>query len=357
MKNVIYITNQEIPYKVEFFNQLAKKCNLKVFFETKKQNSRNLKWANSIKNEYDYEYLYQNKKKKLFSIKLLKSLIKSKDSIIIFGCSNEKIEITTIMLLKLLRKKYWINIDGEYFLDEKNFKTHIKKLILKGAHHYMVAGNQIALKFKKDIKAQNVTPYSFTSLTQKEVLENANNSNFSNRSDNKILIVSKYSHYKGIDLILKMATKDNKNKYCFVGIDKAKNEFEEQIKELGLNNVEVIPFLQKKELNEMYRNCKMLILPSRRECWGLVINEAASHGMPIVSTYGSGAAVEYLQDSYQKYLAKTNNADDLLEKVKLYENSSKSEKQKYVNFLLEKSKKYTIENIVDEHIKAFNEFI
>lgn len=77
------------------------------------------------------------------------------------------------------------------------------------------------------------------------------------------------------------------------------------------DNVEVVPFLQKSELETEYGRCRMMVLPSRQECWGLVINEAASFGCPIVSTWGSGAAIEIVSDNYPQFLAEPGNVESL----------------------------------------------
>ena len=95
-----------------------------------------------------------------------------------------------------------------------------------------------------------------------------------------------------------------------------------------------------------------MLLPSRRECWGLVVNEAASFGMPIVSTWGSGAAVEFLSQEYPQYLAEPGNEFDLNNKLQaLLEDDNIEE---YQSFLLEKSKQYSIERCVLAHLNAFD---
>ena len=117
-------------------------------------------------------------------------------------------------------------------------------------------------------------------------------------------------------------------------------------------NVQVIPFLQKDALEKEYQTCGMLVLPSRQECWGLVINEAASFGMPIVSTWGSGAAVEFLADDYPQYLAKPGDAQDLLRCIRLLQTADDAEN--YRAFLLRKTKEYTIEQSVQRHESALD---
>lgn len=61
----------------------------------------------------------------------------------------------------------------------------------------------------------------------------------------------------------------------------------------------------------------MLILPTRQECWGLVVNEAASFGTAVISTNGSGAAVEFLFEKYPFLLAEPDNDENLAEVVRV----------------------------------------
>ena len=127
-------------------------------------------------------------------------------------------------------------------------------------------------------------------------------------------------------------------------------EFVEKYDVKSIENIEVIPFLQKQDLEKEYKKCSLFVLASRQECWGLVINEAASFGVPIVSTFGSGAAVEFLGDEYSRYLALAGDADDLYKKIKSAFNDENL--NEYSQYLIEKSASYSIEKGVEAHCKA-----
>ena len=95
------------------------------------------------------------------------------------------------------------------------------------------------------------------------------------------------------------------------------------------------------------------MLPSRQECWGLVVNEAASVGTPIVATWGSGAAVEFLEESpYKCFLADADNVEDLEKKIRSCLANDSSD---YERYLMDKSKYYTIENCVSQYSKVIDE--
>ena len=83
-----------------------------------------------------------------------------------------------------------------------------------------------------------------------------------------------------------------------------------------------------------------------------MVNEAASFGTPIVSTWGSGAAMEFIGDGYPQFLAKPGDAGSLLECIR---QCLKADNGEYSAYLKEVSKQYSIERNVDAHLKAFEQ--
>ena len=41
MKRILYLTNIQVPYRVRFFNELSKKCDLTVLYERSQSGNRN----------------------------------------------------------------------------------------------------------------------------------------------------------------------------------------------------------------------------------------------------------------------------------------------------------------------------
>lgn len=352
MKKVLYVSNIEVPYRSEFFNKLSKKVDLTVLYERKKSSNRDEKWVNSVKSNYKIEYLKGIKIKNEYSIdfKILKHVFSKKYDKVIIGCYNSPSQILAILLMRLFNKKYILNLDGEYFLDGKNFKQKIKRFLIKGAQDYLIAGEKSGENLSKYVSKERVHPYYFSSLTNKELEEHAKNIN--QNLTNKILVVGQYFDYKGLDIVLKVAKNMPNKIFEFVGMGNRSDLFKKAVIEIGAQNIEVIPFLPKEKLEQEYRTCKMLVLPSRNECWGLVINEAASYGMPIVASDGSGAAVEFLADKYSGFLAISEDIQDLEDKIRLLDDYK--EINLYSIYLINKSKKYSIERCVNEYLKVIN---
>lgn len=347
MKKVLYISNMEVPYRTEFFNQLAKKCDLTVLYEIEKSSNRDEKWAKSKEKKYHIEYLkgIKTRNENSFSFKIIKYIFSKYDQIIM-GCYNSPVQMFAILLMKIFRKKYILNLDGEIFIEGKSIKNTVKRFFVKGAYKYLVAGEKSAKSLEKIVKKEKIVPYYLSSLTEKDLERNKEKGRKTTRNET-ILVVGQYFDYKGMDIALKTASMNQNLKYKFVGMGNRTELFKQELDKMKLKNIELVPFLKKEDLEKEYLACKMLVLPSRQECWGLVVNEAASYGTPIVSTYGSGAAVEFLSEKYEKFLAKPNDSTDLLNKIELL--NTEKDVEEYSEYLINKSRKYSIEKNVEIH--------
>jgi glycosyltransferase involved in cell wall biosynthesis len=344
LKKVLYMTNIETPYRVRFFNELAKHCDLTVLYEKRSVENRNEVWAKSAQSKHRRRYL---PRESIWFSGILGELHGDYD-VIIVGCYNSPVQMIAQLYMRLRGIPYIINLDGEAFLKGKGIKTQLKKFFLSGAQKYLIAGEKAALSLQTVVGDKRVIPYGFSSLTENE-LEDGRLAAENCERDNTVLVVGQYFDYKGMDIALDAARMDLSIKYKFVGMGSRTDLFVHDHEVPP--NVEIVPFLQKRELEKAYQTCGMLLLPSRQECWGLVVNEAAAFGMPVVSTWGSGAAVEFLSERYPQFLAKQEDAEDLLlciKRVLAMEN-----KAEYQQFLLGKSSAYSIEKSVAAHIAVF----
>lgn len=332
---------------MRFFNELAKKCDLTVLYEREKSSNRNTEWTKSEPRGYRLKYLrgIQLGREGAFSFGILKEIFSDYDSIIV-GCYNSPVQMMAILTMRLFRIPYIVNLDGEPFLKGSGLKSSLKRFFLRGAKAYLTAGEKAAESLRKALGEVKTIPYYFSSLSEQELREHREM--MQEERSETILVIGQYFDYKGMDIALETAKLDSTLKYKFVGMGSRTELF---VKEHEIpDNVDIVPFLQKQELEQEYRNCAMLVLPSRQECWGLVVNEAASFGTPIVSTWGSGAAVEFLADEYPQYLAKPADAEDLLRCIRRLQKSD--DKEEYREFLLRKSERYSIERNVKEHLLA-----
>ena len=353
MKTVLYFSNIEVPYRNKFFNQLSKFVDLTILYEKRSAKSRNLDWCSSIERRYKVKYIYTNHwpKSLIKIINIFKTIILKKYDYIIIGCYNTPWQMFTILLLRFFKKSYIINLDGEQFFSKSfSFKNVLKSYFLKGANRYLIAGIHSAenLKSCSFIDPSRVISYNFSSLTNEEIKTNSSKIRI-NKNNKVVLVVGRYYPYKGLDVAVKVARKDKSIQYVFVGMGDRSKNFENDFCLYNDQNIKVIPFLQQSDLEQLYLSADAFLLPSRKECWGLVINQAASYGLPIVSTDGSGAAIDFISDAYSKYIAQNSNAEDIYNKLCDVFNANSD----YSDYLIKRSAEYSIESMVETHIHLF----
>ena len=109
-----------------------------------------------------------------------------------------------------------------------------------------------------------------------------------------ILYVGRISHEKGLDLLVEALARTTQNcRLRVVGNDVGgeKRKVEEKIQALGLGNrVEFLGYREGEALLEEYRRASVLAVPSRSDCFGLILVEAGCAGVPIAaSCYADGA--------------------------------------------------------------------
>lgn len=101
----------------------------------------------------------------------------------------------------------------------------------------------------------------------------------------------------------------------------AANQFDVEILFVGSGPLEVeipehkgikhIPFVNPEELPKLLENSGYFILPSLYEAWGVVIHEAVLAGLPIITTYESGAASDFVIHGFNGFLYDANNSKQL----------------------------------------------
>ena len=65
----------------------------------------------------------------------------------------------------------------------------------------------------------------------------------------------------------------------------------------------------------------MLVLPSHEEVWGLTINEAMASGLPVITTYATGAAPDLIISGKNGYIIKTQRPRSIVSAIrKIYNN-------------------------------------
>lgn len=112
-------------------------------------------------------------------------------------------------------------------------------------------------------------------------------------SGKQLIYVGSLIQRKGLDLLLAaLAQTSGDIRLVIVGEGQEKALLEEQAKELGIaQRITFKGYVEGEPLRELYSQSDAFILPTREDCFGLVLLEAMCASLPIISSkYADGAA-------------------------------------------------------------------
>lgn len=100
------------------------------------------------------------------------------------------------------------------------------------------------------------------------------------------------------------------------GTGEMEQPWKSQAASLGVSDTVHWPgFVQYEQLPVYYGLASAFIHPARREAWGLVVNEAAAAGLPLIVGNRVGAACELVEDGENGYLVNADIVDQLSERM------------------------------------------
>lgn len=120
------------------------------------------------------------------------------------------------------------------------------------------------------------------------------------------LYVGRLDPEKGVDVLLK-AMRDLPATLAVVGSGSQEGE----LRRAAPPNVLFTGWLERDDLVSWYAAADAFVLPSRSDQWGMVLNEAAAAGLPLVSTDAPGAAHDLIEDGLNGFRVSSGDAGTL----------------------------------------------
>ena len=132
-----------------------------------------------------------------------------------------------------------------------------------------------------------------------------------------VLTVGRFIHEKGFDVLLKSAQHLPKSAGVYFVGGEPTEEYLHLQKRYNLTNVHFVGFCEKAALAEYYRAADLFVLPTRGDVWGLVLNEAMSFGLPVITTNRCAAGLELIENGMQGYVVPVDDVQALADKINL----------------------------------------
>lgn len=365
---VLFCTNLPSPYRVDFFNELGKHCDLTVLYERHSSAERNKNWKGDIAIYFKELYLnLQPSGVDRAKGNALKKYVKSHPTDkLIFTNYVSPATIKAIVWCRLHGRKYYIEYDGGFNKKDSLVKGLLKKVLLKGADGHLTTADE-HIKYLKSlgIDKSKIFKYPFTSISEKDIA-NANVLISKGRDLNKkqlgisekkmILTVGRFSYEKGYgkgyDILMRLAEYLDSSVGIYIVGDNPTEEFLEWKESKNLEHVHFVGFKDKSDLAVYYAAADLFTILSRGDVWGLVVNEAMTYGLPIISSNLCIAGTELVTDGENGYVV---NIDDF-EIIKNRFLGLISDDEKLISFgqsSFIKIANYTFDQMVESHLFVF----
>lgn len=97
----------------------------------------------------------------------------------------------------------------------------------------------------------------------------------------------------------------------FVGSGDQEQILKKYIQSHELQNVRLVGFKNQTEIPEFYAMSDIFVVPSSKEMWGLVVNEAMCFQLPLILSDVVGSGADLLQEGVNGYKYESGNIEDL----------------------------------------------
>ncbi len=353
MRKVLYLSNIPSPYRVKFFEELGKECDLTVVFERSESSERDDSWAS---NGYKHFNAIFCKGIKVgvdhsLSFKPLSVIRKTRADEIIVTNNMSITGFWEILYLKLNKIPYALEGDGAFCPDRENpIKKKIKIFLTKGAkNYYSTCNNHDKYYTGYGAQEERIIRYPFSSVMKSDIYRTSDEEKQEARKTlgihekNVIVSIGQFIHRKGFDTLCNaMIDVEGDVGVYILGGEKLPFDVKD-------SRIHTVGFKKPEDRDIYLKAADIFVLPTREDIWGLVINEAMAKGVPVISTYSCNAAVEMIKNGYNGYIIESNQARDLSNSINHFLILPEDEKQKMQVNTMKTAEQWTIENMVAYH--------
>ena len=365
---VLWLTFIPSPYRIAFFEELGKQCDLTILFERASSKTRKGTW-----DEFDFKG-YTGEILKGITIggydrfcpsvkKYLKD--KSYDVVVVSNPTSP----TGIYAARFLKKKkipYIVESDGAIPTGKKGLRLRLKKYVM-GSAKLCLSTAQLHDEYYHEcgVEPQNVKRYPFTSLFKKDILtaplsieeKIVLKQELGIKEEKILLTVGRFIYGKGFDVLLNAVKELPKNIGIYFVGGEPTEEYIKLCEDNNLSNAHFLGFKTPNELKSYYQAADFFVLPTRSDVWGLVINEAMAQGLPVVTTDKCVAGLELVKNGKNGYIVPVDNIEALTNAVSELISCSEEEYKSMSEYSLQLIKGYTFENMAKVHMGIFEEYI
>ena len=358
MKKILFVQNSFSPYRMYLFNELTEFFDVEVLYLENFDKWR--KW-NELSKSVKYKYnILQHKEINLFNRKITFAKFdnfdfKKYDEIVLLTNFPNIIDVTRLAIK--FRKKYLILIsvweDYQVFDTSSILARFINKSLNLWAK-WLISGGKKAIGYTRkscEIVKNRECFYStqyyhleeeFGKITLRDV-KKFNENRF--KDSLNFVTISYLSPRKNIEFAIKVLNHFPNIKLHIIG--NGKKSYEDFLKSISKPNIIFHGYKAGEEKAKILKEADFFIFTTKKDSWGLVVNEAFYFGLPVISSDKAMAVFELLENRKNGFIYKNEDElkqiiDEVLNREFDFETLSLNAKNKIENFNL---------RVVDNFIK------
>jgi len=329
---VLLITNIIPPYRIPLYKYIYQAEHFDLKLIALAENEANREWQiarDQIKINYKvlpgiHKFIRSREIAIHLNWGLWKAILRYKPDIVITSGYDTFAYWQAFLYCKLFKKKY-ILWNGSTLLSAgriNGFIGKIKQMIIRGADRYIAYGKK-ATEYLTHMGASkeyihvgiNTVDMSWFRKKATELHQDKNIRKERSRYPKILMLyVGQLINRKGIYQLLKALNDlhDSNVGLLIVGSGPQERELRQFCQDQNLENVYFEGFKQQEALLRYYALADVLILPSFKEVWGLVINEALASGVYVLCSKYAGAAYDLIKEGWNGILFDPHSIEEFL---------------------------------------------
>ena len=298
---IAFVHNYCIHYRIPLFLNLLRYFDVDFYFagvyRTVKRIPQRLKRKS---------YILRSIMPIVFSPMLIIHLLRKRYDVYIAGDIQTVNTWITFIIAKILRRPFILWEERWFLTKRSRYFWPFMKLIYSKADAVIVPGKkayQFAVLCRSKKNGVFIAPNASMLTITNRVLEKALNLKQTLFKDKfVILYFGRLEELKGLKYLIKafaeLEREYNNVSLLIVGDGTLKEELKDLIIQLRVKNAHLIGhYVEEEEERALYFLISdVVVYPSIKETWGLLINEAISVGKPVITTYTTAAAHDPITD-------------------------------------------------------------
>ena len=344
---LLFLANTLSPYRLAFYNTLAQKhFPFKVVLLAGSEKSREwnlLKDKGQIKFKYSllpgFQLFFIKKDWPLnFNWGLLKQILNSQAKFLVLTGYESPSYWLALLYAKILKKKivFWNGSTLESGRSNNFLVNALRRVFIKNSDAYLAYGTQAkdflihyGAKPQKIVISCNTVDIDYFARQSSILASKKDELKKEKKFPAKLILFSALLiPRKNLDVLLKVFKEIVKDDIGLVvlGHGPLKNKYIEWCRKNNLKNVFFEGHRPTEDLPKYYAIADILVMPSLKEVWGLVVNEAMACGLPVLCSNKAGVAKDLVKDSVNGYTFAPEDIDDLKSKLTMLLRNEKKRK-------------------------------